>query len=399
MSVDRAPVAPHAGFPAVPNRSRSNAMDEPFDGDVADEADTTDETDAFERFDEQSADASFGDESFDESSDFAVDAQEGDAGDDLADEMDGVDDMALWNAFEEELADGLDAADDDEFIGRLLGGIGRAAGVVGRGLGRAAGVAGQVGALARRADDVAGRIGSVADAVSPAAVALARLARVAGAPAAADMLGHAGQVARRVGRAARQTRRAAGSLGQAAGGVQGLFGQISQLLSRSAGADEAFDALADLYVDDGVDEALPAMIGLAARAAVRGLGFRNAAQLSAAARRALVRGVAAAARELARSRWPHAVRALPRLTHSAAAAAQRQLPTPQQAVRLVRRELPRAARQLAQNPRLIRSAVQRGAPRPLVCPADMGHGLRSERIGRSRSFHIDGPVTLTITSH
>ncbi|KVZ03180.1 hypothetical protein [Burkholderia ubonensis] len=374
-------------------------MDEPFDGDVADEADTTDETDAFERFDEQSADASFGDESFDESSDFAVDAQEGDAGEDLADEMDGVDDMALWNAFEEELADGLDAADDDEFIGRLLGGIGRAAGVVGRGLGRAAGVAGQVGALARRTDDVAGRIGSVADAVSPAAVALARLARVAGAPAAADMLGHAGQVARRVGRAARRTRRAAGSLGQAAGGVQGLFGQISQLLSRSAGADEAFDALADLYVDDGVDEALPAMIGLAARAAVRGLGFRNAAQLSAAARRALVRGVAAAARELARSRSPHAVRALPRLTHSAAAAAQRQLPTPQQAVRLVRRELPRAARQLAQNPRLIRSAVQRGASRPLVCPADMGHGLRSARIGRSRSFHFDGPVTLTITSH
>ncbi|WP_218165122.1 hypothetical protein, partial [Burkholderia ubonensis] len=61
--------------------------------------------------------------------------------------------------------------------------------------------------------------------------------------------------------------------------------------------------------------------------------------------------------------------------------------------------LPRAARQLAQNPRLIRSAVQRGASRPLVCPADMGHGLRSARIGRSRSFHIDGPVTLTITSH
>ncbi|WP_010094818.1 hypothetical protein, partial [Burkholderia ubonensis] len=104
-------------------------------------------------------------------------------------------------------------------------------------------------------------------------------------------------------------------------------------------------------------------------------------------------------RELARSRSPHAVRALPRLTHAAAAAAQRQLPTPQQAVRLVRRELPRAARQLAQNPRLIRSAVQQGAPRPLVCPADMGHGLRSARIGRSRSFQIDGPVTLTITSH
>ncbi|MDR6502379.1 hypothetical protein J2785_005559 [Burkholderia ambifaria] len=371
---------------------------------MADEAGTTDETDAFERFDEQSADESFGDESFDdesfdESSDFAVDAQESDAGEDLADDVHGVDDMALWNAFEEELADGLDAADDDEFIGRLLGGMGRAAGVVGRGLGRAAGVAGQVGALARRTDDVAGRIGSVADAVSPAAVALARLARVAGAPAAADMLGRAGYVARRVGRAARQTRRAAGSLGQAAGGAQGLFGQISQLLSRSAGADEAFDALADLYVEDGVDEALPPMVGLAARTAIRGLGFRNAAQLSAAARRALVRGVAAAARELARSRSPHAVRALPRLTHAAAAAAQRRLPTPQQAVRLVRRELPRAARQLAQNPRLIRSAVQQGAPRPLVCPAHMGHGLRSARIGRSRSFHIDGPVTLTITSH
>ncbi|WP_431819673.1 hypothetical protein [Burkholderia sp. F1] len=374
-------------------------MDEPFDGDVADEADASDETDAFERFDEQRADESFGDESFDESGDFAVDAQESDADADLADEMDGVDEMALWNAFEEELADGLDAADDDEFIGRLLGGIGRAAGVVGRGLGRAAGVAGQLGALARRTDDVAGRIGSIADAVSPAAVALARLARVAGAPAAADVLGSAGHVARRVGGAAHQTRRAAGSLGQAAGGVQGLFGQISQLLSQSAGTDEAFDALADLYVEDGVDEALPVLIGLAARAAVHVLGFRDAAQLSVAARRALVRGVAAAARELARSRAPHAVRALPHLARSAAEVAQRQLPTPQQAVRLVRRELPRAARQLAQNPRLIRSAVQPGAPRPLAGPADTGRGMRSARIGRSRTFHIDGPVTLTITSH
>ena len=28
--------------------------------------------------------------------------------------------MALWNAFEEEVADGLDAADEDEFLGRLL---------------------------------------------------------------------------------------------------------------------------------------------------------------------------------------------------------------------------------------------------------------------------------------
>jgi hypothetical protein len=42
-------------------------------------------------------------------------------------EADGTDDMAVWNAFEEEIADGLDAADGDEFLGRLLGGLGRAA--------------------------------------------------------------------------------------------------------------------------------------------------------------------------------------------------------------------------------------------------------------------------------
>src|SRR5690242_20591776 len=67
LSVGRASLAAHAGIPAVPDRSRRKAMNEPFDGDVADEADLSDETGAFEDFDVQgeSADDAFGDEQFD----------------------------------------------------------------------------------------------------------------------------------------------------------------------------------------------------------------------------------------------------------------------------------------------------------------------------------------------
>ncbi|WP_454742951.1 hypothetical protein [Cupriavidus necator] len=379
-------------------------MSGPFDSDVMDESeagDLAEELSPSGQFDEGDAGDEFSDDQFEAADEFSADELAGDEADAMGDsamDLGGeVDDMALWNAFEEEVADGLDAADDDEFIGRLLGGLGRAAGVLSRGMGGAAGAAGQVGSFARRAGRISGQVGRVAGAVSPAAMAAARLARMLGAPGVAGALGQVGRAARGVGRASGQARGLAGSLGQMAGGAQGLFGQLSQLLSQGGGAEDAFDAVADLYLEDGVDEALPAVVGLAARAAARGLGFRNMAHLSQAARRSLVRGVAAAARELVRSRGPQAVRALPRLAQSSARVAQRQAPTPQRAAQLVRRGLPQAARRVARNPRMASQLAQPARSRPLARATDLGRGVPSADIGRGRTFHISGPATLTIT--
>lgn len=379
----------------------------PFDTNMMDEADAVgDDMGEPAAFDEADPGDGYGADPFADEYDAAsgdeMSGDEADAMDDTAIDLEdgaaeGVDDMALWNAFEEEVADALDAADDDEFFGRLLGGLGRAAGVLSRGLGGAAGVAGRARGLARQAGRVAGRVGQVAGAVSPAAMAAARLAGMLGAPGAASALGQVGRVAQGVGRAAGHARGLAGSFGQAAGGAQGLFGQLSQLLSQSQGSDDAFDAVADLYLEDGIDEALPAAVGLAARAAARGLGFRNVGQLSMASRRALVRGVAAAARELVRSRGPQAVRALPRLARSATRVAQRQVPTPQRAVQVVRRGLPQAARRVARSPRMVRQLSQPRSPQPLARPTDIGHGMPTAAAAGRRTLHIDGPATLTIT--
>lgn len=381
----------------------------PFDSDFMDEMETSesfgDEMGESAPFDDADAGDGFGGEGFSDGFDAGADAGlSGDEAEAMGDEAlelgeeagDEVDEMALWNAFEEEVAGGLDALADDEFFGRLLGGLGRAAGVISRGMGGAAGAARRAGAAARRAQRVAGQVGQVAGAVSPAAMAAARLASMLGAPGAAQALSQVGQVAQGVGRAAGQARTLAGSVGRMTGGAQSLLGQLSQLLAQSEGADDAFDAVVELY-EDGVDAALPAAVGLAARAAARGLGFRNIGQLSLAARRALVRGVASAARELVRSRTPQAMRALPRLARSAAQVAQRQVPTPQRAVQVVRRGLPRAARQLAQNPAAVRRLAGRAPAAPLARPTDIGHGMPERSSARGRSFHINGPATLTIT--
>ena len=391
-------------------------MDDPFDSDLMDAmaqdddatgaANPFDQDDGFEGFDGDSlaaGDGGDGGDGFDSADDEAGDR--GDAldfgdGDDAGDlgEGDGLDDMALWNAFEEEIADGLDAADEDEFLGRVLGGLGRAGGLLSRRLGGAAGIAQRVARGARRVGQVAGQAGRLAGRISPAAGAAARLARLLGVPGLAGGLDSVGRGARTASQWGRRASRMAGhvgqtaaGLGQAAQGGQALMSQLSQLFGGGGNEFDDFDALADLY-DDGVDEALPGMVGLAARAAARGLGFRNVAQLSTAARRALVRGVSAAARELARSRQSGGVRALPRLAHAAGRTAARTSPTPQAATQALRRGLPRTARQLAQQPQALRQAA-----RPLARPTSLGRGLPANTVSGPRTLRIDGPATLTIT--
>lgn len=312
-------------------------------------------------------DASQGNEQLGSDDRFDEEALDGDAGDDAS----------LWDAFEEQVADGLDALDEDEFLGRLLGGLGRVAALAGR----ASGQAGRV----------AGRVGQVAAAASPAAQAVARLARTLGAPGVAGALQQAGGIARNVGQAAQQAQ------GLASSG-QGIFAQLGQLMG-AAGAGQAFDAMAELYVDDGIDEALPAAVALAARGAARGLGLPNITQLNQAGRRALVRGVAAATRELVRGAGPQGLRALPRLVNSAVRVTRRNPGTAQRAVQNLRRALPRAAARLTQSPRTLRALTRPRGPGagPLARPSDIGRGLSGTRLSGSRTFHISGPVTLSIT--
>lgn len=379
-------------------------MDNPFD---SDESDTGDELDA--AVEDTGAPASPFDEhdAHDEleaapdryETDEAVDF--GDSASDDTDRLDGVDDMALWNAFEVEVADGLDAFEGDEFIGRVLGGLGRAAGVVGRGL---SGAAATAQSAAGRVGELTGRVAGAAGAVQPAAQAAARLAQMLGAPRVAGALGQVGRVAQGVGRASGHIGQLSGGVGQAAAGAQGLFGQLSQLLGQGFDEVDAFDAVADMFVEDGLDEALPAAVALAARSAARGLGLANVAQLPHASRRALVRGVAAAARELVRQRGPAAIRALPPLARSAARVAARQAASPARAAQAVRRRLPATARRVAQSPRTIRRLAQPAEERrsgtgraPLARDPQLGRGAPPARIGGARTFYIDGPVALTIT--
>ena len=384
-------------------------MDNPFESDVMDDSDAMgavdegdgadaggnafDEIDAGDGFDGFDAGADLGDmESGDAQSFDHAEAAFGDDGDA----------MAVWDAFEEEVADGLDAATEDEFLGRILGGLGRAAGVAARGLGGAAGIAGRVRGLASQAGRISGQVGRVAGRVSPAAQAAAQLARMLGAPGIAGGLQQVAGGARRVQGWAGTAGRVARGVGGAAGNAEGLLSQLSQLIGGGGDELDDFDAMADLF-ESGIDEALPAAVALAARAAARGLGFRNVAQLTQPGRRALVRGIAAAARELVRERGPRAVRALPRLAQSATRVATRSAPTPRQAVQAVQRGLPRTARRIAQSPRTLRrlshpsSRAGGGARAPLSRDNQVGRGRPTSRITGARTFHIDGPVKLTVT--
>ena len=86
----------------------SDLMDEAYMGDLADASDVGDAADSPSPFDEGA-----GDDFSEMSLDTGDDGFEGDTADDLGDGFDteGADDTALWDAFEEEVADGLDAAE------------------------------------------------------------------------------------------------------------------------------------------------------------------------------------------------------------------------------------------------------------------------------------------------
>jgi hypothetical protein len=330
------------------------------------------ENEGFEEGDAYEAD--MGDESLaasDASEDFGEEDAHADLGDEETEgfELDmaaGADALEVWNAFEDEIANSLDALDTDEFIGRILGGLGRAVSVVGRGRG-------------------------------PAPQAAAMLARVLGAGQAAPAKGRAANAARTEGTIAARAGDVALAPSQRAASLGHLFGQLGQLMGRNFDDLEAFDAAADLYIDEGLDEALPAAVALGARAVARGLGLRNVAQMTMPARRALVRAIATSARDLIFGRGPQSLRALPRMGQAVARTARRRRLPPAAAAQAVRRALPRTARTVARRPRLARRlATPAAGPRPIARPSSIGRGTPGPG-PRARRYTFSGPVTLTIT--
>lgn len=367
----------------------SLGLDDFEDGEAYDDA-LGDEADLLDAYHDERYEA--GDETLDDEA----------GGDEFADEVE-----AAWSAFADDIADALDTEHTDEFLGSIFGGFARAAGSVARGLAPAA-------RLARRGQSVAQGVGNVATGLGQLSNAASLAARWFGAPGAAAALGRFGQGARQAGavagqiggalgtvpaarRHARQAAHRAGQAAQAPNPLAHLLGNLGQLIGNGADEFEAFDAMADLYVDDGIDEALPAAVALATRAAARALGWQNVQQLSQAARRALVQGIATAARTLIQRRGPQAIRALPRVAQATTRAARRRQAPPQRAAQMVARQTPRTAQRVAQQPKIVqRLAKPMTAGRPLTRPADIGRGTPAILRGTTRRYRFDGPIELTI---
>lgn len=358
----------------------ADALDSPaFEDEFADGFDGADgamdemATDA----DDFAPQASSGDEDF-AGEDLAADVDVEDAADiDLmAGDEDGADMQGdAWDSFQDEVADALDEEDGDEFLGRVLGGLSRVARRVAPAAQRA------LPGMMRGARGMAARAGGLSQAAQ-------RLAR---------MLGSQG---------AQGGPRGAAPAAAPGGGIAALLGQ---LMGQGFDEFEAFDELADAY-EDGVDEALPAIVGLAARGLARGLGHRTVGQLGQAARRALVRGVATATRTLVNRHGPRGARAAGRLAVRAGRVARRGAANPQHAAQRVARVLPRAAQRVAQRTPVVRQLAQPMSTRSSRALAPTARGVRPHvgtagpgalaepvrSLPVSRMFRLRGPVEIVI---
>lgn len=295
----------------APATARADAADEQSaDGaDGLDDAALFDEgDDGFDRDAGERADDDFGD-GFDD--DFASDldadsADELDAGDGPLRFEDGL--VNADDALLDAMADALVADDGDSFLRGLIGGATRVFQQLLRSVGGARG-----------------------------------LSRAAG------------QVVRTAGRAAQQV---GGALGQAAnsGALNQVREELGQVVAQGGGEAEAFESMADLYADEGFDEALPVLGMMAARTALRPLMRRQGAQLSRAARRQIARQTTQAARALIHRVGPVAARALPRIARSVGRVAARRRMRPEAVAGALQRTLGRLARDPALRRRLLRIA-------------------------------------------
>ncbi len=269
------------------------------------------------------------------------------------------------NAYDEfdeyDEGDEFDGADegDDEFLGRLLGGIGRVAGgLLGGGGGGDGFDEGDEFDGFDEGDEFDGF-----DAADEEGGDDAFEAAVADAMDAGD----GDEFFRRLGRIARTVGRGIGSVARVVGPIASmipipqaqLIGRLANVAGRlmADGADEfeAFDEFVDGLDEDGIDAAAPVLAGMVIRRALPGV-----ARAAAPVRRAAVRAVSQAVRTAVRRQGAPAARAVARAVTATRRVVQRRNLPPRQAVQAVRR----VTRQVATRPQ----AVQR-LSRPLVAPA------------------------------
>jgi hypothetical protein len=288
---------------------------------------------------------------------------------------------ARFEEFEEDLFEDVDAGEDDEFVARVVGGAGQAAGgAVGADEFEEMADAGDMDA-AEEWDSTDAMEDAVADALESddADEFFRRLRRIAG---------RAVNVARRVGRGVGQVARVVGPIAsmiplpqaQAIGRIANVAGR---LLADGADEFEAVDELVDLAeVENNIDAAAPVIAGLTLRRVMPGVS-----QLPRATRRQLVHGVTQATRTLARRQGPQAARAIPRIVSTAQRAVrQRRIPA-----RALPQVVRRAAARVARSPQAVRRLA-----RPVAgALGGRAGGLMNPR-GSTRRIALRGPAQVTI---
>ncbi len=232
---------------------------------------------------------------------------------------------------EDVMADAMDAEDSDEFLGRLVGGIRRLAGLAGRG----------------------------ARAVRQAAGTAQRVVRHVGT-AARGIQGVAGAIAgdgRQPRRGQRRRPLPVSRPGGRQGSLRQMLPRLQQHLDQGSDEMDVFEDLADWFEEQEVDDALPIIAGVAARAALRPIMRHAGPAVGRNAARQIVRSATLAARTLARRQGPQAVRALPRIARSVGRAAARRGLRPA----AIAPTLQRAAAQVAARPALVLRLIRAGS--------------------------------------
>jgi hypothetical protein len=299
-----------------------------------------------------------------------------------------------FEEFEEEGFEELDAGEEDEFLSRVIGGIGQVAGSL---------LGAEEFEEMEEWEDVDSAEAwdsaeSMEDAVADAMEAedtdefLRRLRRIAG---------RAINVARRVGRGVGQVARVVAPIASAVPLPQAqAIGRIASIAGRllADGADEfeVVDELVDLAdEEDSIDAAAP-LRRCAAAPLITGLTIRRTmpgvSRLPRATRRNLVRSVSQATRTLARRQGPQAARAVPRIVRTAQRAVrQRRIPA-----RAVPQVVRRTAARVARSPQAVRRLAGPAAARPTRIGIGGGSRASCPACGGRGTYTLRGPVRVTI---
>lgn len=244
--------------------------------------------------------------------------------------------MNIMDAMEEAVANALDAENSDEFFRQLLSGI---RGIVCNG----SQSVGTTGCVAGQASD-----NSTRGARSAKAVAIGRT------------------------------------------GQQRLLTLLQQHADQRSDEMDTFEALADLFVQEGMDEALPILSGVVARVALRPLLQRNGAIAGQAVNRQIVRGATQAARNLVSRQGAQAIRALRPIATSVGRVAVRRGMKSAALPNAIRQAVATVAAQPTLARRLAQTTVQTGrteVPRSRLSIS--GDGV-------PRRFVVNGPVEIII---